>query len=121
MPLITLSRIYDVQPPYASHTYLVDRLWPRGISKERLAGVIWLKEVAPSNALRTWYHKNLSEWTEFNHQYLTELENQNDWQPLLELIAQGTPVTLLYGSKNAEQNHAIILRDFLTDQLKQQQ
>ena len=108
---VTLRRVYDVQPPYQSNTFLVDRLWPRGISKARLEGVIWLKEVAPDNALRQWFHQN-QDWSEFVVRYQAQLKDSTAWQPLLAVLKQH-PITLLYGSRDAEQNQAIVLRDFL--------
>ncbi|CNC65153.1 putative uroporphyrin-III c-methyltransferase [Yersinia frederiksenii] len=108
---ISLQRVYDVQAPYQANTFLVDRLWPRGISKARLEGVIWLKEVAPDNALRQWFHQHL-DWPEFVVRYQAQLNNSTAWQPLLAVLKQ-RPITLLYGSRNAEQNQAIVLRDFL--------
>jgi uncharacterized protein YeaO (DUF488 family) len=110
---ITLKRIYDHTQPAAENSFLVDRLWPRGISKERLQGVVWLKSVAPSNELRQWFHKNLEEWPQFTQSYWQELDAGKEWQPLVDLLQQNQNITLLYGSKNLQQNHAIILRDFL--------
>lgn len=116
---ITLKRIYDHSPPTENNTFLVDRLWPRGISKERLQGVIWLKSVAPSNELRQWFHKNLDEWSLFTQSYWQELEAGKAWQALLDLLYQNQNITLLYGSKNLQNNHAIILRDFLLSKVNQ--
>ncbi|MDN0118928.1 DUF488 family protein [Yersinia frederiksenii] len=111
MNKINLQRVYDVQAPYHANTFLVDRLWPRGISKARLQGVVWLKEVAPDNALRQWFHQNL-DWPEFVVRYQAQLNHSTAWQPLLEVLKQ-QPITLLYGSRDAEQNQAVVLRDFL--------
>ncbi|CRY54164.1 DUF488 domain-containing protein [Yersinia massiliensis] len=112
---IVLQRIYDVHPPYKTNTFMVDRLWPRGISKTRLDGVVWLKEVAPENELRQWFHQCLN-WPEFVVRYQTQLNSSNAWQPLLEVLKQH-PITLLYGSRDTEQNHAMVLRDFLLSKL----
>ncbi len=112
---IMLQRIYDVHPPYKANTFMVDRLWPRGISKTRLDGVVWLKEVAPENELRKWFHQCLN-WPEFVVRYQTQLNNSNAWQPLLEVLKQH-PITLLDGSRDTEQNHAMVLRDFLLSKL----
>lgn len=116
---ITLKRIYDHNPPADNNTFLVDRLWPRGISKERLQGVVWLKSVAPSNELRQWFHKNLDQWSLFTESYWQALEAGKAWQPLLDLLHQNQNITLLYGSKNLQNNHAIILRDFLLSKVNQ--
>ncbi|MGE4802075.1 DUF488 domain-containing protein [Yersinia hibernica] len=112
---ITLQRVYDVQPPYQANTFLVDRLWPRGISKIRLEGVIWLKDVAPDNALRQWFHQHL-DWAEFVKRYQAQLNNSTAWEPLLIVLKQH-PITLLYGSRDAQHNQAVVLRDFLVEKL----
>jgi len=116
-PKIDLRRVYD--PPGNAHdaAFLVDRLWPRGIRKEALAHCTWLKDVAPSNALRTWYHRDPTQWDAFRHRYEAELDaNPQALQPLLEAAAT-RPVVLLYGSRDVEHNHAIVLRDYLLRKL----
>nr|WP_208293550.1 DUF488 family protein [Zophobihabitans entericus] len=118
MSKIIIQRVYEANPPYCSPTYLIDRLWPRGISKTRLEGVIWSKEVAPSNELRIWYHAHLDEWVQFKEKYLQELEKSSSWSPLYSQLTLGHTITLLYGSKNEQQNHAIILRDFLLSKFR---
>jgi uracil-DNA glycosylase/uncharacterized protein YeaO (DUF488 family) len=117
-PVIALQRVYEPLPEERHGCFLVDRLWPRGMRKEALEGVEWVKEAAPSTALRQWYHKDLSQWDEFRQRYLAELDaNPAGWQPLAEAAAEG-PVMLLYGSHDAEHNHAIVLRDFLLKHTK---
>jgi uncharacterized protein YeaO (DUF488 family) len=117
MAKIYLQRVYDFHAPAPQHCYLVDRLWPRGISKERLQGVEWLKQVTPDNALRQWYHQHLDLWDEFQQRYREQLEKTDAWQPLVALLREGESLTLLYGSKNTQRNHAMVLRDFLLVQL----
>ncbi|WP_038893163.1 DUF488 domain-containing protein [Yersinia enterocolitica] len=112
---VTLQRVYDVEPPYQANTFLVDRLWPRGISKARLEGVVWLKEVAPDNALRQWFHQHL-DWPEFVIRYRAQLNNSTAWEPLLAGVKQ-QPITLLYGSRDEQNNQAVVLRDFLLSKL----
>lgn len=119
MSIITLQRVYEKQLKLGPDCYLVDRLWPRGISKAKLAGVIWLKEVAPSSELRKWYHAHLDEWDIFYQQYSQELENNQATAMLGRKLIDKKPITLLFGSKNAQHNHVIILRDFLLKKLKQ--
>ncbi len=110
---IDIQRVYEPLPDDGHHCFLVDRLWPRGLSKERLANVEWLKEVAPSTELRQWFHKDPEQWTEFKKRYLAELNASPDaWQPLAQAAAEGH-ITLLYGSHDTERNHAIVLRDYL--------
>lgn len=117
-PTIDIQRVYE-PPPTGDHAcFLVDRLWPRGIRKEALAHVEWVKEAAPSTALRQWYHKDLTQWDAFAQRYVAELDaNPAAWQPLAEACTKG-PVALLYGSRDVEHNHAIVLRDYLLKQLK---
>lgn len=117
MAEIILQRVYDFTGPAPEHCYLIDRLWPRGISKERLQGVQWLKQVAPDNALRQWFHQHLDRWDEFESHYCLQLAQNDAWQPLVALLRQGQPLTLLYGSKDTQHNHGIVLRDFLLGQL----
>jgi uncharacterized protein YeaO (DUF488 family) len=116
---ITTQRVYEPLPEGDETCFLVDRLWPRGMRKERLAGVTWAKEVAPSTPLRQWFHASdhdPAQWHEFERRYLEELEaNPAAWTPLVEASRAG-PIVLLYGSHDAEHNHAIVLRDFLLKQ-----
>lgn len=113
---IAIQRVYEPLPEGGQRCFLVDRLWPRGISKERLAGVTWAKDVAPSTALRQWFHASEhdpAQWEEFERRYLAELSADRDaWTPLVEASHAG-PIVLLYGSHDAEHNHAIVLRDYL--------
>jgi len=112
--MIQIKRAYAPRERGDGDRYLVDRLWPRGVKKESLAIKAWLKDAAPSNELRTWYHYDLSLWDEFRRRYFKELEkNPQSWQPLLEAARQGT-VTLLYSSQLAEHNNAVALKEFLT-------
>jgi uracil-DNA glycosylase/uncharacterized protein YeaO (DUF488 family) len=120
-PVIDLQRVYEPLPEDGRAAFLVDRLWPRGKRKEALAGVEWLKEVAPSTELRQWYHgveHDPAQWETFRTRYLAELKaNHEAWQPLVDAAAHG-PIVLLYGSHDTEQNHAIVLRDFLLKHIK---
>lgn len=116
--LIHLARVYDAHAPFPSHTFLIDRLWPRGISKARLNGVEWLKNVAPSDALRREFHAGMDSWQQFTGRYRSELDaNEAAWQQLLALLRSGEEIMLLYGSKDAQQNQAIVLRDYLAEKL----
>ena len=117
-PAIDIQRVYEPLPEHGRHCYLVDRLWPRGLSKEKLANVEWLREVAPSTELRQWFHKDPEQWAEFKKRYLAELNaNPAAWQPLAEAAGNGH-ITLLYGSHDKERNHAIVLRDYLAKHAK---
>jgi uncharacterized protein YeaO (DUF488 family) len=110
---IRLSRVYDREADLPGRVYLVDRLWPRGIRKDDLAVEGWLKDVAPSAELRTWFAHDPARWDEFRDRYVTELEaHPETWQPLLDEVRRGD-VTLLYGANDREHNNAVVLREFL--------
>lgn len=96
----------------------MERLWPRGIRKDGLKMKAWLKEVAPSPALRTWYAHDVEKWVEFQRRYRAELASQPQaWQPLVE-AAQGGIVTLLYSARDMEHNSALVLKAFIEERLK---
>jgi len=96
---------------------LVDRLWPRGVRKEKLELAGWLKEVAPGDALRKWFKHDPAKWSEFQRRYAAELErNPQAWQPILEAARKGR-VTLLFAAKDAEHNNAVALKAFLERKL----
>ncbi|WON77290.1 DUF488 domain-containing protein [Serratia sp. UGAL515B_01] len=118
MAKISLQRVYDFSAPAPEHCYLIDRLWPRGVSKERLQGVVWLKQVAPDNGLRQWFHLYTDRWDEFELRYRQQLVGNAAWQPLVALLQQGESLTLLYGSKDTQRNQGVVLRDFLQEQAK---
>ncbi|RKS07720.1 uncharacterized protein YeaO (DUF488 family) [Nocardiopsis sp. Huas11] len=91
--------------------FLVDRLWPRGVRKSALEGVAWLKDAAPSQALRTWFAHDPSRFEVFAERYRDELRGRPEvLEPLLAAARRG-PVTLLYAARDTEHNHALVLRD----------
>lgn len=110
---IQIKRVYD--PPHAADGFrvLADRLWPRGVSRERAALDAWLVELAPSTALRQWFHRDPGRWAEFARRYRAELRSHTAaLQGLRKRAAQGR-VTLLYAARDARINHAVILRAVL--------
>ncbi|CAI3109631.1 hypothetical protein MWMV8_MWMV8_02625 [Acinetobacter calcoaceticus] len=110
---IQIKRIYENADPSDGKRILVDRLWSRGISKENAHLNLWLKEVAPSNELRKWFHAATPDhWQEFKQRYLDELEINPAVEELIN-IASSDKVTLLYSAKDLERNHAIILKEYL--------
>lgn len=118
MASIRLLRVYDVQAPFPPHTFLTDRLWPRGITKAHLEGVCWLKAVAPSTALRQAFHHASVDWPGFVARYREELAAApQGWQPLAHLLRQGETITLLYASRDSRCNQAVVLRDWLLAQV----
>jgi uncharacterized protein YeaO (DUF488 family) len=116
---ITIQRVYDYrqEPQRAGKVFLVDRLWPRGVSKEDLDGVEWVQDAAPSPNLRIWFGHMADRFDEFAHRYRSELDNHPDnAEPLLTAARQG-PITLLYAAKDPQVNHALVLKAWLEEQL----
>jgi uncharacterized protein YeaO (DUF488 family) len=114
---IQTRRVYDPAAPDDGARLLVDRLWPRGIKKEKLQLASWLKEVAPSDSLRRWFDHDPARWEEFQRRYGAELEaNPKAWQPILQAARDGK-VTLLFAAKDAEHNNAAALKVFLEQKL----
>jgi uncharacterized protein YeaO (DUF488 family) len=116
--MIQLKRVYE--PPAASDgtRLLVERLWPRGLKKEKLKLDGWLREAAPSTALRKWFNHDPARWPEFQRRYRGELDRQPEaWRPILKATGRGT-VTLLFSSRNAEYNNVVALKAYLELQIK---
>ena len=111
--LIKIKRLYDRPERADGRRILVDRLWPRGLSKAAVAIEFWAKDVAPSNELRRWYGHAPEKWPEFKRRYFAELDANNE--KVVELrgqMGQGT-VTLLFGSKETQLNNAVALKEYL--------
>jgi uncharacterized protein YeaO (DUF488 family) len=111
--MITLKRAYDA----ASHTdgtrFLVERLWPRGVSKAKLPVDAWLKEVGPSTELRKWFSHDPRKWGQFRRRYFRELDSRREaWQPIV-LAARRGRVTLVYSSHDTQHNNAVALQEYL--------
>jgi uncharacterized protein YeaO (DUF488 family) len=111
---IQIKRVYDEASAGDGARVLVDRLWPRGCSKQALALDLWAKEVAPSNALRQWYHRDLAQYAEFRKRYLKEIEGQEAALDELRAVVGRGPATLLTASKTPDRSHATVLRELLT-------
>lgn len=113
---IEVKRVYEQASPNDGVRFLVDGLWPRGVKKSALTGVEWVKEPAPSAALRKWYGHDPEKWKEFQKRYRAELtKNRDAWKSLLEAVKKGD-VTLLTATHDVEISHAMVLRDFLRQQ-----
>jgi uncharacterized protein YeaO (DUF488 family) len=111
--MITLKRAYDSVSPTDGRRFLVERLWPRGVSKARLQIDAWLKEIAPSTELRKWFGHDKGKWSEFRRRYFRELDSRPEaWQPVV-LAAQQGRVTLVYSSHDTEHNNAVALQQYL--------
>jgi len=107
---VTLKRIYDAPVATDGTRLLVDRVWPRGVSKERAALDGWLKELAPSTALRQWYGHDPARWQEFRRRYRAELRSRRPMIESLRRLATGKRVTLLYSSRDPVRNNAQVLK-----------
>ena len=110
---IRLKRIYDQRASEDGYRVLVDRLWPRGVSKEEAAIDLWLKDVAPSRELRSWFGHQPDRFLEFAERYRAELDDNAAVDQLRELVREHPTVTLLYGARDTRCNQAIVLADHL--------
>lgn len=114
---IVIKRVYEESANSGTSLFLVDRLWPRGKSKEDLDNVTWLRDVAPSAALRKWFGHDPKKWHGFLSRYYKELdEHPESWQTILDATKKGV-VTLLYGAKDTEHNQAVALKTYLDKKL----
>jgi uncharacterized protein YeaO (DUF488 family) len=110
---IRIKRVYEAPSPDDGTRVLVDRLWPRGLAKDKAGVDLWLKEAAPSTELRKWFNHEPEKWAEFRQRYRQELALQPAaLERLGELIGNG-PVTLLFGAKEERFNDAVALREFM--------
>jgi uncharacterized protein YeaO (DUF488 family) len=114
--MIRLKRAYDPPSRQDGLRILVERLWPRGVSKEAAAIDLWVKDIAPSTELRKWFHHDLTRWEQFRQRYIEELQEKEDSINLLkDQIAQGT-VTFIYAASDQRRNSAIVLKEYLEKQ-----
>jgi len=113
MEAIIIKRVYDCKKSDGTYRILIDRLWPRGIMKIDLQIDEWNKEITPSPELRKWFGHKEEHFEAFTKQYIHELNTKKEEVQRLRVIAQKTPLTLLYGAKHPKINHAIILKNYL--------
>ncbi|HCY63514.1 MAG TPA: hypothetical protein DHV59_11935 [Oxalobacteraceae bacterium] len=110
---LKLKRVYEAPAAADGFRILVDRLWPRGLSKEAAHVDLWLKDAAPSAELRKWFNHEPDKWPPFQARYLEELrQDPGKTAPIREQAGKGT-VTLVYGAKDEEHNQALVLKEFL--------
>jgi uncharacterized protein YeaO (DUF488 family) len=115
--MINLKRVYESRGKNDGKTFLVERLWPRGVKKTALGDAVWVKDVAPSTELRQWFGHDPKKWAEFQRRYRAELkQHEQDLEPILQSTRHGT-VTLLYSSHDTEHNNAVVLREYLEGKL----
>lgn len=115
---ITVKRIYEPATPTDGYRVLVDRLWPRGIAKEKARIDLWLREIAPSTELRQWFDHDPVKWQEFCARYRAELRRNAELLESLKQQANKGLVTLLYSAHDEKYNQAVALREFLTQDAK---
>lgn len=113
MGQVTIKRVYEAAQKDDGVRILVDRLWPRGVSKERAALDGWFRDVAPSPALRRWWGHDPDHFQEFAAEYRSELDKNPKVQELLTIVRRSEKTTLVYAAKNPRINHALVLRDYL--------
>lgn len=113
--MVRLKRIYEERGPEDGTRVLVDRLWPRGLSKETAQLDRWEKELAPSDELRRWFGHDPDKWPEFRERYLGELGQKREQLAELRQLARRGRLTLLYAAKDEEHNNAVVLKELLED------
>jgi len=111
--LIQLKRVYEKPSADDGERILVDRLWPRGLTKKRAAVDLWLKDVAPSTALRKWFDHDPVKWKEFQSRYRKELRTAKEAFGLLKNKSKAGAITLLYGARDQTHNEARVLKSLL--------
>ena len=112
---VRLKRVYE-QPSVADGMrVLVDRLWPRGLTKHAVSADLWLRDAAPSSALRRWYGHDAKRWRGFSRKYRVELARQPEVLELLDDLRRRAPVTLIFGARDAAHSHAVVLREVLEE------
>jgi uncharacterized protein YeaO (DUF488 family) len=111
---IRIKRVYEEPDASDGKRILVDRLWPRGLTKEKARVDRWLKDVAPSTELRKWFAHDPAKWAEFRTRYLEELKKDKEQLSLLRQVAAKGTVTLVYGARDQQHNEAVVLQRLLT-------
>jgi uncharacterized protein YeaO (DUF488 family) len=110
---IRLKRVYEESSGDHGTRILVERLWPRGVSKEKAAIDLWLKEVAPSAEHRKWYGHDLDKWEEFRRRYRAELDAKREVLDDLDRRLKEVPVTFVFAARDEEHNSALVLKEYL--------
>jgi uncharacterized protein YeaO (DUF488 family) len=111
--VVRAKRIYEPKSKDDGFRILVERLWPRGFTKEKARLDLWLKDIAPSQELRKWYSHDPEKWSEFKRKYKAELKNNRALAELRKIIKEKKNVDLVYAASDAERNSAVILLEFL--------
>ena len=111
--MIKLKRVYEAVGEDDGWRVLVERLWPRGISKEKARLDEWMKEISPSAELRKWYAHDVEKWIDFKEKYIEELSQKSVLVEELERLSQHGTVTLIYAAKDEQHNSALVLKEYL--------
>lgn len=111
--MIRLKRAYEKSTKEDGERILVERLWPRGVTKERAKIDLWLKDVAPSPELRKWFGHDPARWEQFAQRYEAELRRKGDLIKLLKQKVRGGPVTFIFAARDKKHNSAVVLKRFL--------
>lgn len=112
--IMKIKRVYLKPDKEDGIRILVDRLWPRGLTKEKASIDLWLKNIAPTTELRKWFDHDPTKWNEFRKKYYLELENNKEQGLLLKEQIEKGPITLVYGAKDEEHNEALVIKDFFS-------
>lgn len=110
---LRLKRAYELAEPEDGARILVDRLWPRGVSKSKAALDDWMKDIAPSTELRQWFGHDPARWAEFQRRYKAELRQHGEQLDRIRALARTQTVTLIYGARDQAHNEAVVLKDVL--------
>lgn len=119
MQTIHLKRVYEPSSPEDGYRVLVDRLWPRGITKEEADAAEWNKDLAPSDALRKWFHHDVSLWKDFSAKYKQELLEKDPGKEFLDRLKDKKVITLVYAAKDEKHCHPLVLKKYLDNILKE--
>ena len=111
---LKIKRVYEQLSKEDGMRILVDRLWPRGLTKRKASIDIWLKEIAPSTELRKWFAHDPKKWNEFRKKYLQELKDNQEQVSILKECLKNGAITLVYGAKDEEQNEALVLKELFS-------
>jgi uncharacterized protein YeaO (DUF488 family) len=110
---IHIKRVYETPEPSDGTRILIDRLWPRGLTKDRARVDVWLKDIAPSTSLREWFGHDPAKWQEFARRYQAELDANQATVAQLRAPLQRGPATLVYGARDEQHNDAVVLKAYL--------
>jgi len=119
--MIKLKRVYDPREKDDGYRILVDRLWPRGLSKDQVEVDEWLKDIAPSDQLRKWFAHDASKWSEFQQIYASELSQKADLIQAIISKQSAFLITLVYAAKDREHNNAVFLKEYIEKQIMKAQ